>query len=290
MTVIASGPQARVAIPRLRRPGSWIASCAARPRNDSVGHRAPDPKLPAPDSMNILVGTSGWSYKEWKGSFYPAKLPAEEMLRFYAGHFPTVEVNNSFYRIPAERVLANWAEQVPEAFRFVLKASRRVTHNNRLTDEDGSLAYFLRAVNPLGDRLGPTLFQLPPTFKKDVDRLRNFLALLPRRWAAAIEFRHASWFVDEVYDLLRARDVALVAVDEDETEGHGSPLVATASWGYLRLRRSAYDRAALERWAARIGGNPWSEAYAFLKHEDGSPTGPAAASEMGEILTKTSEK
>ena len=240
--------------------------------------------------MHILVGTSGWSYKEWKGSFYPPKLPAEEMLRFYAGHFPTVEVNNSFYRIPAERVLATWAGQVPEAFRFVLKASRRVTHNNRLNDEDGSLAYFLRAVNPLGERLGPTLFQLPPTFKKDLDRLRNFLALLPRRWSAAIEFRHPSWFVDEVYDLLRARDVALVAVDEDEAEGKGSPLVATASWGYLRLRRSAYDRTALEGWAARIGGNPWSEAYVFLKHEDGSPTGPAAASEMGEILTKTSEK
>jgi uncharacterized protein YecE (DUF72 family) len=240
--------------------------------------------------MRILVGTSGWSYKEWKGSFYPPKLPAEEMLRFYAGHFPSVEVNNSFYRIPAERVLATWAEQVPEAFRFVLKASRRVTHNNRLTDGDGSLAYFLRAVNPLGDRLGPTLFQLPPTFKKDVDRLRNFLALLPRRWTAAIEFRHPSWFVDEVYDLLRARDVALVAVDEDETDGIGSPLVATASWGYLRLRRSAYDRPALESWATQIRGNPWSEAYVFLKHEDGSPTGPAAAGEMGEILTKTSEK
>jgi len=240
--------------------------------------------------MNILVGTSGWSYKEWKGSFYPPKLPAEEMLRFYGGRFPTVEVNNSFYRIPAERVLATWAEQVPEAFRFVLKASRRVTHNNRLADEDGSLAYFLRAVNPLGNRLGPTLFQLPPTFKKDIDRLRNFLGLLPRRWAAAFEFRHPSWFVDEVYDLLRARDVPLVAVDEDETEGTGSPLVPTASWGYLRLRRSAYDRAALEGWVAQIRGSPWSEAYVFLKHEDGSPTGPAAASEMGEILTKTSEK
>ena len=212
------------------------------------------------------------------------------MLRFYSTRFPTVEVNNSFYRIPSERVLAGWAEQVPEAFRFVLKASRRVTHNNRLADEDGSLAYFLRAVNPLGNRLGPTLFQLPPTFKKDIDRLRNFLGLLPRRWAAAIEFRHPSWFVDEVYDLLRARDVPLVAVDEDETEGTGSPLVPTASWGYLRLRRSAYDRAALEGWAARIRGNPWTEAYVFLKHEDGSPTGPAAASEMGEILTKPSEK
>lgn len=238
--------------------------------------------------MRILVGTSGWSYKEWKGSFYPPKLPAEEMLRFYAGHFPAVEVNNSFYRIPAERVLASWAEQVPDSFRFVLKASRRVTHNNRLNDEDGSLAYFLRAINPLGNRLGPTLFQLPPTFKKDAERLRSFLAVLPRHWVTAIEFRHPSWFVEEIYDLLRGRDVALVTVDEDDADGKGSPLMPTASWGYLRLRRGVYDAPALEQWTSRIRGNPWKEAYVFLKHEDGSPTGPAAAAQMGEILARAS--
>jgi len=237
--------------------------------------------------MNILVGTSGWSYKEWKGSFYPPKLPAEEMLRFYAGHFPAVEVNNSFYRIPAERVLATWAEQVPESFRFALKASRRITHNSRLKDDDGSLGYFLRAINPLGDRLGPTLFQLPPTFKKDAERLLQFLGLLPRRWRAALEFRHASWFVEEVFDALRNRDVALVAVDEDEAEGTGSPLVPTASWGYIRLRRAAYDEPGLATWAARIRENPWDEAYVFLKHEDGSPAGPAAAAQMGKILNQT---
>ena len=238
--------------------------------------------------MNILVGTSGWSYKEWKGSFYPAKMPAEEMLHFYAGHFPTVEVNNSFYRIPAERVLAGWAEQVPEKFRFVMKASRRITHNNRLNDEDGSLGYFLRAVNPLGERLGPTLFQLPPTFKKDMDRLRTFLDKLPKRWAAATEFRHPSWFDEEVYDLLRSRGVALVAVDEDDSEDKGAPLVATAGWGYLRLRRSAYDTAMLQSWAARIRQQEWNEAYVFLKHEDGSPRGPDAAAAMEEILTRSS--
>ena len=239
--------------------------------------------------MNILVGTSGWSYKEWKGNFYPPKLPAEEMLRFYAGRFPTVEVNNSFYRIPAERVLATWAEQVPESFRFVMKASRRVTHNSRLKDEDGSLGYFLRAINPLGNRLGPTLFQLPPTFKHDIDRLRNFLGALPRHWRAAMEFRHASWFVDEVYDRLRERDVALVAVDEDEAEGPGSPLVATASWGYVRLRRGEYDERALISWASRLRTNSWDEAYVFLKHEDGSPTGPAAAAQMTELLGHSSQ-
>jgi uncharacterized protein YecE (DUF72 family) len=230
--------------------------------------------------MQIHIGTSGWSYKEWKGSFYPEKLPAEEMLRFYSSRFATVEVNNSFYRIPSERVLAGWAEQVPEGFRFVMKASRRVTHNNRLKDEDGSLAYFLRAVNPLGERLGPTLFQLPPTFKKDTTRLEDFLNRLPRRWPAAIEFRHPTWFDDEVYDLLRAREVPLVTVDQDEGEGAGAPLVPTASWGYLRLRRTHYETPALEEWATTIRKQKWDEAYVFLKHEEGSPTGPAAAEEM----------
>jgi uncharacterized protein YecE (DUF72 family) len=234
--------------------------------------------------MRTLVGTSGWSYKEWKGSFYPAKLPQDEMLSFYASRFSTVEVNNSFYRIPSEKVLASWAEQVPPDFRFVLKASRRITHNSRLADQDGSLEYFLRAVNPLGARLGPTLFQLPPTFKKDSERLRGFLARLPQRWMAALEFRHASWFDDEVYDLLRSHDVPLVAVDEDETEGKGAPLVPTASWGYFRLRRTTYDANALEDWASRIQREQWKEAYVFLKHEDGSPRGPGAAEDLRRIL------
>ncbi len=234
--------------------------------------------------MRTLVGTSGWSYKEWKGSFYPPKLPQDEMLGFYASRFSAVEVNNSFYRIPSEKVLMGWAERVPPDFRFVLKASRRITHNSRLADDDGSLEYFLRAINPLGDRLGPTLFQLPPTFKKDAVRLRDFLARLPKRWMAAVEFRHASWFDDEVYDLLRSHDVALVAVDEDETEGKGAPLVPTAAWGYFRLRRTAYDTNALEAWASRIQRAEWKDAYVFLKHEDGSPRGPGAAEDLRRIL------
>jgi uncharacterized protein YecE (DUF72 family) len=237
--------------------------------------------------MNIFVGTSGWSYKEWKGTFYPPKLPADEMLQYYALRFSTVEVNNSFYRIPSERVLAGWAEQVPPGFRFVMKASRRITHNARLKDEDGSLTYFLRAVNPLGPRLGPTLFQLPPTFKKDVSRLGEFLGRLPRHWPAAVEFRHQSWFDEEVYGLLRSRDVALVVVDEEENDGEGGPLIPTATWGYLRLRRSHYDTSRLEDWAARISGQQWNEAFVFLKHEEGSPTGPAAAEELQAILRST---
>lgn len=232
--------------------------------------------------MKVYVGTSGWSYKEWRGTFYPPKLPADAMLRHYASRFGTVEVNNSFYRIPRESVLAAWAAQVPAGFRFVLKASRRITHNGRLADTDDSLAYFLRAVNPLGPQLGPTLFQLPPTFTKDANRLTAFLNRLPPRWPAALEFRHQSWFDDEIYQLLRDRDVPLVAVDGGE--GAGSPLVSTASWGYLRLRRLDYAVGQLDGWAQRITAQPWNEAYVFLKHDDGSPTGPSFAEQLQGLL------
>jgi uncharacterized protein YecE (DUF72 family) len=229
--------------------------------------------------MHLFVGTSGYAYKEWKGAFYPAKLPADEMLRFYASRLPSVEINNTFYRMPSERVLVEWAGQVPEAFRFVLKASQRITHYARLKVEDDSLDYFLRTANVLGTRLGPTLFQLPPNLKKDLPRLNDFIAKLPRTWRAAMEFRHESWFADDVLEALRARNIALVAVDEDEG---GSPLVPTASWGYLRLRRTGYDAAALEAWAGRIREQPWEEAYAFLKHdEEGSEAnGPRWAEEL----------
>jgi uncharacterized protein YecE (DUF72 family) len=230
--------------------------------------------------MQIRVGTSGWSYKEWKGIFYPVDLPPDQMLRYYASRLATVEINNSFYRIPKEKVLLDWAAEVPPDFRFVLKASRRITHINRLADEDDSLGYFLRTANVLGERLGPTLFQCPPSLRMDLSRLTGFLARVPRTWKAAMEFRHASWFTDAVYDALRAHDVALVAVDEDESEGAGAPLVPTASWGYLRLRRTAYGPADLERWAERIRAQPWEEAYAFLKHDEDKPTGPDAATAL----------
>ena len=231
--------------------------------------------------MNILVGTSGWSYKEWKGAFYPADLSADDMLRYYGARLPTVEVNNSFYRIPKESVLLEWAEQTPPEFRFVLKASRRITHINRLVDQDDSLAYFLRIANVLGEKLGPTLFQCPPSLKKDIGRLRDFLAKVPRTWRAALEFRHQSWFDEEVYEALRAHDVALVAVDGDEGP---TPLVPTASWGYLRLRRTQYTEDELKGWAERIGSQPWGEAFAFLKHEEDSPAGPEAATKLKEMV------
>jgi uncharacterized protein YecE (DUF72 family) len=234
--------------------------------------------------MLIRPGTSGWSYKEWKGTFYPSDLPSDDMLRHYATRLPSVEINNSFYRIPKEKVLLEWADQVPADFRFVLKASRRITHINRLANEDGTLEYFLRTINVLGERLGPTLFQCPPSLRKDMARLRDFLALVPRTWRAALEFRHASWFTDEVYDALRGHDIALVAVDEDEGEGAGAPLVPTASWGYLRLRRTDYTDDMLKAWIERIRGQPWQEAYAFLKHDEEKGTGPEAATRLRELL------
>ncbi len=227
--------------------------------------------------MQILVGTSGWSYKEWKGAFYPSDLPADEMLRYYSARLPAVEINNSFYRIPRESVLLDWAGQVPPDFRFVLKASRRITHIHRLVDQDDTLGYFLRIANVLGERLGPTLFQCPPTLKKDIGRLRDFLAKVPRTWRSAMEFRHDSWFDDEVYEALREHDVALVAVDQDEGT---TPLVPTASWGYLRLRKLVYDDGELHTWATRVAEQPWSQAFVFLKHEEDSPAGPDAASRL----------
>ncbi len=234
--------------------------------------------------MHIRVGTSGWSYKGWKGGFYPADLPVNDMLPYYASRLPTVEVNNSFYRIPRERVLLDWAAQVPAGFCFVLKASRRITHINRLGDEDGSLAYFLKTVGVLGEKLGPTLFQCPPSLTRDMARLGEFLALVPRTWRAALEFRHASWFTDEVYQALRDHDVALVGVEDDDGGVPGSPLVPTATWGYLRLRRASYQRGELTAWVERIRGQPWREAFVFLKHDEEGGTGPAMAVELAGLL------
>jgi uncharacterized protein YecE (DUF72 family) len=224
--------------------------------------------------MRILVGTSGWSYKHWKGAFYPADIAADDMLRYYATRLPTVEINNTFYRTPKESVLMDWSAQVPGEFRFVLKAPRRITHINRLSDADDSLAYFMRIANVLGDRLGPTLFQCPPTLRKNMELLTAFLAKVPHTWRAAMEFRHDSWHDDEVYSALRAHDIALVCVDEDEGT---TPLAPTASWGYLRLRKSEYTDQELADWAERVRGQAWDEACVFLKHDEETTAGPDAA-------------
>ena len=215
--------------------------------------------------MNVRVGTSGFAYKEWKGSFYPADMPDSGMLAFYASRFSTVEINNPFYRMPQAKVVAGWAGQTPKDFSFVLKAPQRITHFARLKGIDDSVAFFLRAAAELGDKQGPLLFQLPPNFKKDMQRLGGLLELLPRTVRAAVEFRHDSWFDEEVYAALRARGVALCAV---ETEEGKTPLVATAPFGYLRLREVEYADDQLAAWARDIRAQPWSDAWVFFKHED----------------------
>ncbi len=230
--------------------------------------------------MRIAVGTSGYAYKEWKGSFYPADLPADGMLRFYGSRFRAVEINNTFYRMPTEKVLVAWAADVPDGFTFVLKASQRITHRKRLKDAGEEVAYFLKTANVLGPKLGPTLFQLPPNLKKDLPRLQEFLGHVPETWRAAFEFRHASWFDDEVFAALKGHNAALVIADTDPEEGETDPLVvptvATADWGYLRLRRAAYQKADLKRWAGTITSQPWHDAFVFFKHEEAG-AGPKLA-------------
>jgi uncharacterized protein YecE (DUF72 family) len=235
--------------------------------------------------MNFLVGTSGYSYPKWKGRFYPEKMPARQMLGFYAERFRTVEINNTFYRPPAASVLEAWAGQVPAKFRFALKAPQAVTHFKRLADVAELVSSFLELAGTLKERLGPLLFQLPPNFKKDVPRLRDFLALLPSGCRAAMEFRHPSWFDDEVFGLLRDHRVALCVADAgDDLE---VPFVATADWGWLRLRRPDYDGAALKAWAARMKAQSWRDCFVFFKHED-EGKGPQMATRLLEILAARS--
>jgi len=231
--------------------------------------------------MNLYVGTSGYSYKEWKGSFYPEKLSADQMLHFYGEHFRTVEINNTFYRMPKADVLKAWADEVPDNFRFVIKASKRITHIQRLKDAGDSVLYLLEVVEALKDRLGPLLFQLPPNLKKDVPRLRDFLALLPPHRRAAMEFRHQSWFDDEVFAVLREHKAALcIAEAEDELD---IPFAATADFGYLRLRMVEYTDDELKAWVKRVKEQrDWKDAFVFFKHEDAG-TGPRLAKRFGEL-------
>ncbi|HEU5218320.1 MAG TPA: DUF72 domain-containing protein [Gemmatimonadales bacterium] len=224
--------------------------------------------------MALLAGTSGWSFKEWKGSFYPKGLPDDGMLGYYAGKFSTVEINNTFYRMPKESVLLDWASKVPDAFRFAIKASQRITHFGRLKDVESEVEYFTRITSVLGDRRGPTLFQLPPNLKKDLPRLAAFLEVLPRGWKSAFEFRHSSWFEDDVYEALRSKDAAMCIADHDDFE---TPAVRTASWGYARLHRLTYDDSTLGAWRERLNGLGVAEMYVFFKHDETAGSGPAAA-------------
>jgi uncharacterized protein YecE (DUF72 family) len=232
--------------------------------------------------MLLRAGTSGFSYDEWRGSFYPGDLPSREMLRFYAEQLAAVEINNTFYRLPSEKMLRRWSEQVPPGFTFVLKASQRITHQKRLKDAGEPLSYLLTTSTVLGPSLGALLFQLPPNLKQDLERLRDFLALLPDGVRAAFEFRHDSWFDEPVYAELRARNAALCVADSlDRT----TPIVATADWGYLRLRREEYADHELGSWVARIRETGWSDAFVFFKHEDAG-TGPRLARHFVELFER----
>jgi len=233
--------------------------------------------------MNLYVGTSGYSYKEWKGTFYPEDMPADGMLRYYGERFRTVEINNTFYRLPKASVLEAWAAQVPAEFKFVLKASKRITHIGRLKDVGDPTAYLLEVAGTLKDRLGPLLFQLPPNLKKDLPRLRDFLALLPPDRRAAFEFRHQTWFDDEVLGLLRERRAALCIAEAEE--GVEVPFVSTADWGYIRLRMQDYTDADLKAWLKRVQGETWKDAFVFFKHEDAGK-GPKMAKRFLELAAR----
>ena len=215
--------------------------------------------------MELLVGTSGFSYPEWRGIFYPDGLAADDMLKSYAERLPTVEINNTFYRMPQAPLLQGWNDKVEGTFCFALKAPRSITHISRLKDAGEGVGYFMKVAATLGERLGPILFQLPPFFKKDAGVLREFLAQLPPGTKAAFEFRHSSWFDDETSTILADKQAALVAGDPDE--GEPLPFVATAPYGYLRLRAPSYDVAGLAAWHERVAAQPWQQAFVYLKHE-----------------------
>lgn len=230
-------------------------------------------------AAKVLAGASGYSFKEWKGTFYPEKIKPEDMLAFYSERLPTVEINNTFYRMPKTAVLEAWAQTAPDGFKFAIKASRRITHMSRIKVESSAepLGYLYRNLAALGAKRGPVLFQLPPNLKKDLPRLVAFLALLPEDHRAAFEFRSDTWFEDDVYDALKSAGAALVVSEREDNAP--PPLMETAPWGYVRLRLETYSDDDLRQWADRLAATGWRETFAYFMHE---PTAPAYA----QALTK----
>ena len=228
-------------------------------------------------TARLRVGASGYSYKEWKGSFYPGTIKPDGMLAFYAQHLSTVEINNTFYQMPKASVLEHWSHAVPEAFRFAIKASRRISHDARLKADEAadSVAYLYRNLATLGAKRGPVLFQLPPFLKKDLPRLGEFLGLLPQGHQAVFEFRNDSWFDDDVYAALQGAGAALCLSEREDNAP--PPLVETASWGYLRLRLESYSEADLAQWSERIAATQWQETHVYFMHE---PTAPGYAASL----------
>jgi uncharacterized protein YecE (DUF72 family) len=235
--------------------------------------------------MAYWIGTSGYNYPEWRGTFYPEKFPAAKMLAYYAERFNTVEINYTFYRMPNEKQLAGWAATVPESFAFTLKAPRRITHDAKLQHAEEQVAAFCAVARTLGSRLGVLLFQLPPTFKRDIAVLEQFLACLPAGTHAAFEFRHPSWHDDDVYDCLRRRNVALCIADSEKLS---TPAVVTADYGYFRLRDEGYQPDDISAWGNTIRelSRRWTDAFVYFKHEE-QGIGPAFAARLREHLSQT---
>ena len=228
-------------------------------------------------ARRLFAGASGYSFKEWCGTFYPDTMKPDAMLGWYSERLPAVEINNTFYRMPASAMLEHWGQTTPADFRFAIKASRRITHIARMKTESATepLGFLYRNLTALGGKRGPVLFQLPPLLKKDLARLTAFLAMLPGDHRAAFEFRNDTWFCDEVYDALRSAGAALVLSEREDSTA--PPLVETAPWGYLRLRLEEYSDAELAQWAERILATRWREAFVYFMHE---PTAPAYAQSL----------
>jgi len=216
--------------------------------------------------MKILVGTSGYGYKEWKGIFYPEKISSKEMLRFYSERLTTVEINYTFYHMPTEKVLASWAEQVPDDFAFALKAPQVITHKKRMKNAEEETEYFFKTLSVLGKKMGPVLFQFPKSFRADRTVLEDFLTLIPEDVHCAFEFRNASWIDTKILDLLHEKGCSLCIADTDEKPVE--EIAGTAPWGYLRLRRSDYKDEDLAQWMKRILSQKWQRAFVFFKHEE----------------------
>jgi uncharacterized protein YecE (DUF72 family) len=231
----------------------------------------------------LLAGASGYSFKEWKGTFYPEKMKPEEMLPFYSARLPTVEINNTFYRMPRVSMLEEWVKCTPAAFRFAIKSPRRITHIARLKPESvgDSVDFLYKALESLGTKRGPVLFQLPPLAKKDTARLEGFLAMLPEDHRAAFEFRNDSWFSDDVYSLLEKSGASLCFSERED--GAPPALVETAPWGYVRLRLEEYSDADLKQWAKRLDATKWRDTFVYFMHE---PTAPAYAKALMEHAAK----
>lgn len=228
-------------------------------------------------SAMLYVGTSGYSYKEWKGSFYPENMPAKDMLTYYSERFEAVELNNTFYRTPQPSMIENWKTQVPDNFRFSVKASQGITHFRRLKDAAHPTRLMLETISALDDRLGAVIFRLPSDMKKDLERLKTFLKQLPRDTPAAFDFRHATWFDDDVLELLRSENRVLVVSDTEDLPT--TYMEKTADWGYLRLRRVRYSKPELKKWIKWMQAQDWKNTYVFFRHED-EGTGPKLASQF----------